>query len=92
MSEREFGEIFAKLSGLEKALLTNTDTLKLLTEKHGALSIDVGALKVSVPRSAAIRDQKNKAIIVYIAEIAKWVGIIIGIIFGATGADHLIGK
>lgn len=92
MSERELGEIFAKLSGLEQALLTNTDALRLLTETQGVLSVDVAALKVSVPRNAAINDQKNKSMIGYIAEIAKWVGIIVGIIFGATGADHLIGK
>jgi len=92
MSEREFGEISVRLSGLEKTLSMNTDTIKVIDEQARDLSEDVAALKVSVPRSVAINDQKNKTILGYIADIVKWGAIIIGIIFGATGAEHLIGK
>lgn len=83
MNIQDEGGLIAKVDML-------IESVGRLTEKQSILSEDVAALKVSVPRNAAVLDQKNKNIIVYIAEIAKWVGIALAILFGSTGADHLI--
>ena len=89
MSERELGEISARLNGLEKALSTNTATLKLLMNQHRTLSEDVAVWKVTVPRNVAIGDQKDKSIVKYIAEIAKWVGVTVAILYGSHGVEDI---
>lgn len=83
MSEREFGEIHAKLDGV-------LDAVQLLTKKQSILSEDVAALKVTVPRNVAINDQKDKTILKYIVQILQWSAILASIVAGASGAEHLI--
>jgi len=82
MSEREFGEIHAKLDGV-------LDAFQLLALKQSILSEDVAALKVTVPRNVAISDQKDKGIIKFIVWIAKWMGVPVAILFGSHGVEDI---
>lgn len=90
MSEREFGEIIAKLDMLMERDTVMTGTISDHGKKLTSLSEDVAALKVTVPRNVAVNDQKDKTILKYIVQILQWGAILAGIVFGTSGAETLI--